>query len=140
FGVFGFALLIWLVQSDLPWSKQVFLSIPLLLIWQNAHPSLAIGTAALLGLVNVWWLQFYRDRTRGKPVGPTLVLLLTIVGQFATPLGSEIIAVTQTNTRIARDWLGVSEWLPPWDPSVRGAMFTFWMALGLSLLLLVRQR
>lgn len=140
FGTLGFAVLLTLLQSDLPWHKLVCFAAPVLLLWQNAHPSLAVGAVAAAPLVAGRWLEYYRDRTRDRPAGPTLVLLLTILCMFATPLGAGIMPVTQTNAAIARDWLGVTEWLPPWDPSVRGAMLTFWLALILSLVLLFRLR
>jgi hypothetical protein len=140
FAALGFAILLLLARSRLRPSLRVLIAVPVLVIWQNAHPSVVVGAAALLPLVVVEWVRFYFRRDWSQPLTLTALLLLTAAGQFATPMGPAILATTRTNSHIARDLLRISEWLPPWDSSVRGAVALYWVGLALSAGLLVRLR
>src|SRR5262249_49184935 len=80
----------------------------------------------------------FRNRTRAKPWALVLLLVVLAASQFATPMGWGILAVSRANMEAARDWLGVSEWLPPWDRAVAGAAMAVWLALGVSLAVLLR--
>lgn len=140
FGVLGFALLLALVQRAWPGWLRLAGAVPLLVVWQNLHPSVVVGGIAVAAVVATQWLRFFRTGKRPAPWTLTALLVLIGLSQFATPLGWSILAVSRQNAVVARDWLRVSEWMPPWDASVRDAMATFWMALLISLLLLARLR
>ncbi len=140
YGIFGFALLLALVYSEWPNPLRLALAIPLLVVWQNLHPSVVVGAIAVGAIVAGKWLRFSRRRQEGAPWVLTALLALTVLSQFATPLGFSIVAISRHNAVVSRDWLHVSEWMPPWDASVRDAMGTFWVALLISLVLLARLR
>ncbi|NIP84805.1 MAG: hypothetical protein GTO03_04305, partial [Planctomycetales bacterium] len=81
------------------------------------------------------WL---RDRTRRPPWDLVAILGLIGLAQVATPMGWDIFALSRRNLTVSRDWLQVTEWLPPWSPTVLHAMLLFWLVLGMAVLLLFR--
>lgn len=140
FGTLGFAVLLTLGRDERLGWRELLLAVPLLLLWQNLHPSVMVG-ALVLGVVVAgrWWL-FLRGHRPVPPWPLTVLVFLAAASQFATPLGWDLLAVTRQNAIVSRDWLRVSEWLPPWDASVRDAVLTFWLALAISFVLLFRIR
>ena len=53
-------------------------------------------------------------------------LALPPLAAICTVNSTHIFAWTSINVTISRDLLRISEWLPPWDPTVRGAMLPYW--------------
>jgi hypothetical protein len=134
FGILGFSLLLALAHSTRQLRSQVLLAAPLLLVWQNLHPSVLVGGIALVPTVAVRWFRWWR-KEEPPPVTLMVLLLLVLVSQFATPLGWNLLPWTRLNTEISHR-LRISEWMPPWDASVVDASSTFWLALAGSLVLL----
>jgi hypothetical protein len=62
-----------------------------------------------------------------------------MVSQFATPVGAGILDVARVNLRISRDILRVGEWLPPWDPTVLGAVAIYWVVFLGSVIAMFRR-
>jgi len=133
-----FAILLALARSDLRDSLKVLFSVPILLVWQNSHPSVFVGGAVIAILGATEWGLAIHGEVEARPWG--LTFLLPIIGliQFATPSGWSILATSWLNIEIARDLLRVTEWLPPWEPTVIKAALPFWFLLAFSLVLIVR--
>jgi hypothetical protein len=140
FGIFCFAVLLYVVQSNWRFRSRALLLLPLLLIWQNTHPSVLIGGGAVAALAGAHWLDRLRGSRSAAPWGITGIVVLVALAQFATPMGWRILETSAANVHVARDLLGVSEWMPPWDPSVRGAMVGFGLAAAITIGLLIRLR
>ncbi len=140
FGIFCFAVLLYVVRSDWRFLSKVLLLVPLLLVWQNTHPSVLIGGGAVAALAGAHWVNRLRGCRSAAPWGLTVIVVLIVLAQFATPMGWRILEISAANVHIARDLLGVSEWLPPWDASVRGAMVGFALAAAMTIGLLIRLR
>lgn len=139
FALGSFALLMALATSQLSLRVKLLLAVPLLVFWQNAHPSV-LTAAFWLGplAAAAWW----RWRRQGEPApwGLTLLLVLVALAQLVTPMGWDAFEVQRRNLEISRDTLHVSEWMPSWDAAVRAAQQHFWLTLALAVLLLVRLR
>ncbi len=140
FGIFCFAVLLYVTRSDWRFRSKVLLLVPLLLVWQNTHPSVLIGGGAVAALAGAQWLSRFRGSRSAAPWGLSGIVVLIALAQFATPMGWHILETSATNVRVARDLLGVSEWLPPWDASVRGAMVGFALTAAITIGLLIRLR
>ena len=127
-GLFCFAAILYLAHSRLSITVKFVLAGPILVVWQNMHPSLVVGIVVLAALA----VADFLDRKGGCGSPWTLVGLavLAILAQFATPLGGRIIDVSRVNVLISRDLLQLAEWMPPWDPSVRDAVELYWVALA----------
>jgi len=138
--IFCFATLLHVVQSKLSLSRQLLILVPVLLIWQNSHPSVMVGVVALIPLLLGAWMG--RRAAGGSGRVGSMVVLIIVVGlsQFATPMGTAILALSARNLEVSRDWLHADEWLPVWNPGVFSAMGAFWFSLALSMLMLVKLR
>ncbi|BEV45198.1 hypothetical protein [Afipia carboxidovorans] len=160
FGCLCFGLLLVLQRLELKPVLAIILGAPLLIAWQNLHPSVSVGVAAmgfatLPGVVG--WL---RGRS-ALPVVPMMLGLIGVAAIFATPDGASIIATSATNAQMSVA-IGASEWLPLWTPHNRHlampivvvALLTGWLvtryrrfdpveiaiALGLGLMTLMAYR
>jgi hypothetical protein len=143
FGLCCFATLLMLVSAELRWWVRLPLVLLTAVIWQNLHPSVLLGAIAVAGLVTADWVVCLRFGGRPKPWGLTLLVPFIALCQFATPMGIGIMVTSRDNLKVARSWVGESEWLPPWDPAVDlSAIAIFWIALGITivLLMLLRER
>ncbi len=138
FAILSFAILLNIFRNSPLTGYKIFSLLLILVFWQNAHPSILIGFAIILPLVLIEWIRWLRNIRFSKPWRLTLILGLLFLVQMATPLGVGIFAISKTNLEISKDLFTVSEWLPPWDVSVRGAMVGFWFALALSFFLIFR--
>jgi hypothetical protein len=137
-GLVCFALFLRVCGASLPWPGRMALLALILAIWQNSHPSVSMAIVASAALAAGAAIERRRGRPARAP-GPYVVgLLLAIASQLATPMGPAIFAVSARNVEVSRSWLRVSEWLPPWSEQVRAPMQMFWVALALSLGLMVR--
>ena len=131
----SFAALLAVARSDRSFKTKLIIVAPLLVAWQNMHPSVAVGALALAGLAAS---DFLESRRTWAGTWQLLFLTLLAVGaQFSTPLQTGVISVSRNNLRISRDVLHLAEWGPPWDPKVVAAVSPYWIALAGSLAAIV---
>ena len=129
-GLASFGLLIWLVGEGRPSWRTCLSAFALLVVWQNLHPSAAVG---------VFWLgalTVVANHRRLRRTGPTpwALALLTLASPWsliATPAGFDIMQISSANADISL-WLEINEWLPLWKLEVRGDHRTE-ACIGLSL-------
>lgn len=138
FAAFSFGLLLALVRRNLPPMQTVLLATPLLVLWQNLHPSVSVAAIALAASVGAGWVR-YLVGLRSAPWQLTALMLLAAAAVFATPDGFSILEVSAYNAR-ASIALNVNEWLPPWAPANRSAGLTFAVAVGITSWLVIRYR
>lgn len=137
FALLGFAAVLYLARLG-PFSGLGLAGIGLIaILWQNTHPSLSLGVLAVGALAAGGWLTRWRQTHHPAPIFLTLATGILTLAQLATPMGWHIIDVSAANLHVSRDILQVSEWLPPWDPSVRPAMTGFFLSGGVALALLI---
>mgnify|MGYP000330219258 CR=1 FL=1 len=137
FAVCSFALLLLSIRPRMKVSLKLLGLVPILIIWQNSHPSLIVGLVAISALASVAWARWFLAQAEDKPWGLTLAWFMVFAGQVATPLGAEIFSISKANLDVARYMLRVSEWLEPWAADVRGALVFFWFALAISGILMI---
>lgn len=135
FGALCFGLMLMLLRLDLKPGRTVLYAVPLLVAWQNLHPSVSVAAVALgAHAAEGWW-----RRLRGNGASPWMVTLLALVAcaaVLATPDGLAILALSAENAR-ASAAMAVSEWLPLWDsvnrfeavPVLLVAVVTNWVLL-----------
>jgi hypothetical protein len=133
FGVFALGLGLLLLERVKRPLLALAGGLPLLLLWQNAHPSVGIAACAFGSVALGRWWDF--RRTQRAPWVPSALTLMAAGSVFAVPASLEQIAAALRVAKLARE-LRISEALPPWSPAVLGAMQTGWLALALSVLLL----
>jgi hypothetical protein len=127
FGLLCFAILLALARGPRPLRVKLVVAAPLLVVWQNMHPSVVIGVAALCALAAADFAE--RKNGQSNLCSSVVLALLALALQFATPLGYQILEISQDNLRISRDVLRVPEWLHPWDPAIAfEAIFLYWIA------------
>jgi hypothetical protein len=131
FALASFAILLAVARSDLSFKNKLMIAVPLVVAWQNMHPSVVLGAVALAGLTAADFVDPLRTRTDRWQL--VVLTVLAACAQFATPLHAGVLAVAQTNLRISRDILHLGEWGPPWDPKVALAVSPYWIALFGSL-------
>ena len=137
FALLGFAATLYLVQLG-PFTVLGLVRIGLIaILWQNTHPSLSLGILAVGALATGEWLTRWRNPDYPAPLFLTMTTGILALAQLATPMGWQIFEVSGINLHVARDILRISEWQPPWDESVRSAMSGFFLAGGVTLVLLV---
>ncbi len=138
FGLFCFSILLLLVSSELSWPRKLLLAGLVLVFWQNCHPSVPVGVVALGGLATACWIDWLRAADQRKPWGISLLLVMAVFSQFATPDGARILETNRANLRVAREWLQESEWQPPWSGQLElPLVLPFWIALIITLALLL---
>ncbi|WP_395333771.1 hypothetical protein WBP06_08480 [Novosphingobium sp. BL-8H] len=116
FAALCFGLLLALMQLRLRPLLTIALGAPLLVLWQNFHPSVSIGALALGIHAAVGGLGWLRDRKRPVPIAAALLTLVAVAAIFATPDGFSILAISATNTEMSLA-IGASEWRPLWIPA-----------------------
>jgi len=130
----GFGLVVALTLLPVRPLVRVPLMALLLVGWQNLHPSVAVAAVWLGALAGVRWLAVLRRRAGPMPWEPSLLAAMAALAMFATPEGTGILAVSAANAAMSR-MIGVSEWLPLWDPLnhvvavpiVATALFALWL-------------
>jgi hypothetical protein len=136
YSLLGFAFLLALARGRARFRFKLLAASPILVIWQNMHPSVAMGALALGGLALADFLDPKQDHAR--PWQQVFLALLATASEFATPLGGRILDVSRDNLKISRDVLHNPEWVPPWDPAVASdAVRNYWIALIFSLIAIV---
>jgi hypothetical protein len=137
FGIFFFSVMLYLIRCGNGGGYRLLQIGVIAVLWQNTHPSLAVGTMVVgaLALAGVVGKILGHDQEQtGFLLKATVIMGLA---QLATPAGLGIFETTGLNLRVARDWLQVSEWMPPWHESVASAMVGFYLGSGFTLLLLI---
>ena len=131
FGLLAFAVLLAVVRGRQPILIKLLIAVPVLVLWQNLHPSVMLASVALGALAVADFLDSSGDRGPGWEL--VILALLPGVLQFATPLVAGVLDASVANLRISRDVVKVGEWLPPWDPSVFKAVAVYWLVLPVTL-------
>lgn len=140
FALLGFAAILYLARLG-PFTVRGLAGIGLIaILWQNTHPSLSLGVLAIGALAAGEWLTRWRRPHHPTPVFLTLAVGILLLAQLATPMGWQIFDVSSANLSISRDLLRINEWLPPWDPSTRPVMSGFFLAGGITLVLLIARK
>jgi hypothetical protein len=129
FAALGFGLLLALLRLELSPARTMMLALPLLVLWQNLHPSVSVAAMALGGTAAVAWLRFWFGRRAAPPWLLSALTLAATAAVFATPLGFSIVEVSAANAKASID-IGVSEWLPLWAPPNRTLDFLIVTAVG----------
>ncbi len=126
----GAGLLVALLLSRCSIRRKLILGLLIMVVWQNAHPSVVMAAFILLPFVVIGWWR------RMAPVAETLLLLLVPVAMIATPAGTDVLSLMKINAdRVAL--FGISEWMPVYHASNRGVITRTVIGLALQLLLIV---
>ncbi|WP_059149844.1 hypothetical protein [Novosphingobium barchaimii] len=113
FACLCFGLLLALQRLGLRPMLTIALGTPLLVAWQNLHPSVSVGVIAM-GLASLpGWIAWLGDRSRTLPVATSVLALIGAAAVFATPDGISIVHTSAANAE-ASIAIGASEWLPLW--------------------------
>lgn len=118
FAVLCFGLLLGLQRLELRSLIAILLGAPLLVLWQNLHPSVSVGALAMGAVALPRWLRWLRDRSVAVPIAPTLLAAIGCAAMFATPDGLSIIAISKSNA-LSSMAIHASEWMPLWIPANR---------------------
>jgi hypothetical protein len=137
-GLFCFASLLAIARSRIPFHIKLFTTIPLLVAWQNIHPSVAVGAMALAALSLADFLACTPEDGARWPMA--VLAFVAAIAQVATPLEAGIFEVSRANLTISRDVMGLAEWSHPWAPHVVHAVETYWVALVGSAIAMIRLR
>ena len=113
--------------------------IPVGLLWQNSHPSLSLGMATCALYFGGNFLAFlFKEQNFSHCLHSLSLGSLCFLLQFVTPTGLDILRTTSSNVELSRNFLQISEWMPPWHPFVISAMITYWVALAFTVLALAK--
>ncbi len=117
FALLAFGLLFALVKSDWALWKKLFYGGLILVVWQNAHPSVVTGGAYLGVVAAVGWGRFLWTRIGRPPWATTWLLPIAAGAVFATPAGADLIPAAAYNAEICLklDILNTGEWRGIWD-------------------------
>lgn len=113
FAALNFGLLLALMHLRLRPLATVALGAPLLVLWQNFHPSVSIGVLTLGIHAASGLFAWLRDRGRPLPIAAAVLTLVAVAAMFATPDGFSILDISATNTEMSLA-IGASEWRPLW--------------------------
>ena len=118
-----------------PWQKLAAAAL-LFVVWQNLHPSLPLAIAYLgcRGAGEFLRAVWLREASRWKETA--LLGAVALVCMVATPMGFSIFELSGYNAQISRE-LGVSEWMPLWDPEILSLTTTAWLAVAITVALLL---
>lgn len=119
FGALCFGALLALLKLRLQTWRTVALALPLLVLWQNLHPSVSIAAAALGAHAAGDWAAWWRERSGPRPWAATILVPLAFACVFATPEGVHVLAVSARNAQASMA-VGASEWLPLWIEANHG--------------------
>lgn len=117
FAALCLGLLLALLRLQLRPLKTVALAVPLLVLWQNLHPSVSVALVVLGVTAGAGWLRWWRGEG-AVPVAATVLAPIAALAMFATPDGFSILAVSARNAQASMA-IGASEWLPLWIPANR---------------------
>lgn len=109
-----FGLLLALLRLELRPLSTVALAAPLLVLWQNLHPSVGVACVALAASAAAGWYGWWREKGQPTPLTITALLVVAAAAMFATPDGFSVLAVSARNAQASMA-IGASEWLPVWS-------------------------
>ena len=139
FALLAFGLVLWLQQRDGPAWRRIVPIGGVLVLWQNAHPSVAVALVWFGASAGWDWLRLIARRLPAPPWEGTVLALVAAGAMAATPDGLSLFSTAAANTAISRT-VGVSEWLPLWAP-LNGALALVVVAVaGMTGWLLARHR
>ncbi len=115
FACLCFGLLLALRRLERRPAITIALGAPLLVLWQNLHPSVSVAAIALGLSALPGWAGWLRDRSRPVPVAESILAFVALAAMFATPDGFSILHTSALNAE-ASIAIGASEWLPLWIP------------------------
>jgi hypothetical protein len=115
FACLCFGLLLALQRLELKPVLAIALGAPLLVAWQNLHPSVGVGVMAMGFAASPGAVGWLRGRN-ALPVAPMILGLIGAVAFFATPDGTSIISTSAANAEMSMA-IGATEWLPLWSPA-----------------------
>ncbi|WP_260922973.1 hypothetical protein [Novosphingobium sp. 9] len=115
YAALSFGLLLALLRLDFPPRRAVPLGALLLVVWQNLHPSVSIGLAALAIHAGAGLLDRFRGQRDTWPWTPMLLAICSIPAMLLTPDGLSIFAISAENARSSLA-IHAAEWLPLWSP------------------------
>lgn len=119
FAVLAFGLLIRLTSSDRSLLAKLALGVPLLVVWQNLHPSVVVGAIYLVCVTAAGQVKTI-FRMQPPPWASALLMVAAGVATLATPAGPMLLEVSKVNGAISV-WMRTGEWLPIWAAENRGA-------------------
>jgi hypothetical protein len=119
FAVLAFGLLIRITSSDRSLLAKLALGLPLLVVWQNLHPSVVVGAIYLVCVTAAGQVKTI-FRRQPPPWASALLMVAAGLATLATPAGPLLLEVSKVNGAISV-WMRTSEWLPIWAPENRGA-------------------
>lgn len=114
FAALGFGLLIALLRLRLPAGRTALIAVPLLVLWQNLHPSVSVAALPLGVHAAIGWWRWLRGKG-GTPWETSGLTVAALAAMVVTPDGFGILAMSARNAATSAA-MGVSEWLPLWDP------------------------
>jgi len=138
FAFFCFSSLLYVLQSNWHLRTKLLALIPVVLLWQNTHPSLIIGICASAIMLLSSCLATFNNPDAAKPWGLLFLLVIIVLAQLATPMGWHLFEIQAQNALVSHEWVGVTEWLPPWHEAVRITMLAFWIALAITVGLITK--
>jgi hypothetical protein len=129
-GIFALGLLIVIIRSTLSMRLKLLLTLPLLLLWQNLHPSVIIAVVYLGLRALVAVVQRFREPSTESPWPLMSLAIAATATMFLTPVGTDIVRLSAYNGSISKH-LGVTEWQSMWINYHFGG---FWMG-GFAMLI-----
>jgi hypothetical protein len=136
---FAFSLL--LFAADARWCRWKYwaMAVPLLLVWQNVHPSAAVAAGVMTVRAAGRWLdeRSGREAVTGMWRRPLATACVAGVAVFCTPAGLSVLELGARNADVSR-WLGIGEWLPA--HAMLPATAGFWCLLASGALVWLRFR
>jgi len=138
--LFCFALILFVVHRNGSAGTKAMLIAPVAVVWQNAHPSLSIVIACfLVFFLNDCISNVRNGRIIFRRTFLYFVLLLTAL-QLIHPDGWKLFQANYANIVVSREWLHITEWLPPWHSDMVVIMLPFWFTLFFSVALVIYLR
>jgi hypothetical protein len=138
FAILCFGMLVQLTHGNLPARRKLIVGIPLLVVWQNLHPSVVVG-AVYLASVTMTGLVLAIFRRTPKPWTTAILMVAAGLAVVATPAGLQLLAVSRVNAELST-WMRTAEWLPIWASENRLSGLGPALAMVLMGYLAVRNR
>ena len=138
FAIFIAALIVLIFSARRSRIITLVLLFPLAILWENFHPSIPVA-CVLFGYLIFQPNFFFGIGSWPSRLAFLIAIAVTLVSSvFLTPQGSHILSLITQNLRVCTEALTISEWMPPWHESVRGAMLGFWIAWFVTLVMIIK--